>query len=106
MLDLNLIEGIVSESRTLGNDCFDKISAKKDKNDENKLGKSHGIDSENEMEWTTVKSSNKRARSGSNDSANICLETPVSPNKKAKSKEMYPIWLPEVRCKIKTKRPM
>ena len=37
LLDLNLIEGIVSESRTLGNDCFDKISAKKDKNDENKL---------------------------------------------------------------------
>ena len=85
LLDLNLIDGNVSESKTLGEDCFDKISAKKDKNDENKLDKTHGIDSENEMEWTTVKSSNKRASSGSNDSANICLESPVSPNKKVKS---------------------
>ena len=85
LLDLNLIDGNVSESKTLGEDCFDKISAKKSKNDENMLDKTHGIDSENEMEWTTVKSSNKRARSGSNDSANICLESPVFPNKKVKS---------------------
>ena len=105
LLDLNLIEGTVSESRTLGKDCFDKISAKKDKNDENKLGKSHGIDSENEMEWTTVKSSNKRARSGSNDSANICLESPVSPNKRAKSNGNVPNMATGSKLQNKNKTP-
>ena len=61
LLDLNLIEGYVSENKTFREDCCDKISAKKDQNDGNELNKTSGNDA-------AVKSSNKRTRSGSNDS--------------------------------------
>ena len=68
MLDLNLIEGYVSENKTFREDCCDKISAKKDQNDRNELNKTSGNDVENTMDWREVKSSIKRTRSGSNDS--------------------------------------
>ena len=76
-------------SETLGSDCFDKISVKDNENSNNDQGQdiNTGKNNESDMEWTTVRSSNKRSRSrtGSNDIEKINLETTVSPSKKHKT---------------------
>ena len=76
-------------SETLGSDCFDKISVKDNKNINNDQGQDidTGKNNESDMEWTTVRSTNKRSRSrtGSNDIEKINLETTVSPSKKHKT---------------------
>ena len=64
IMDLDLIKGNVSEN-----------------SDKNEQELAMDNNSENDMEWTTVKPKNKRVRSNSNDSEKIT----VSPSKKQKS---------------------
>ena len=83
LMDLNLIEGNVSEN--LGPDCFDKISASNDNKVEQAINTGNEDNSgHSDMEWTTV-TKHKRVRSSSNESDRIRLEASVSPNKKHKS---------------------
>ena len=57
-----------------------------------------GLDNNDEtnMDWTTDRPKGKRARSNSNDSEKICVELPVSPNKKQNLLITKLIWLPEM----------
>ena len=82
LLGLDLIEGKSLENEKLRENCFDKISAKKDHRPKHDVTTENP--SENAMDWTTIKSRSKRNRSGSHDRVNTCPDTFVSPNKKKK----------------------
>ena len=97
LLDLDLIEGKSLENEKLGENCFDKISAKKDQKVESKTTENR---SENEMDWTTVKSRTKRNRSGSNDRVNTSPDTSVSPHKSKNLEIMQLIWLKKLKNKM------
>ena len=88
MIRLELTQEKYSE-KLGGSDCFDKISVKDNENINNDQGQDidTGKNNESDMEWTTVRSTNKRSisRTGSNDTEKINLETTVSPCKKHKT---------------------
>ena len=60
LIGLDLTQETYSE--TLGSDCFDKISVKDNKNINNDQGQDidTGKNNESDIEWTTVRSTNKR----------------------------------------------
>ena len=73
LIGLNLTQEKYSEK--LGSDCFDKISVKDNENINNDQGQDIDTSKNNEsdMEWTTVRSTNKgsRSRTDSNDTEKI-----------------------------------